>query len=118
MAKNGLLINYEYCTGCYSCVVACKQEHGYPAGKWGIKLNEIITEGPERIRIDYIPFPTEFCDLCATRTSKGELPSCVKHCQANCMMYGPIDELAKAMEAQPRSVIFAPRASFQIPSIV
>jgi len=64
MARNGLLIEYEYCTGCYTCEVACKQEHNYPAGKWGIKLNEIITEGSDRIRIDYIPFPTEFCDLC------------------------------------------------------
>jgi len=118
MAKNGLLIEYEYCTGCHTCEVACKQEHDYPAGKWGIKLNEIITQGAERLRIDYIPFPTEFCDLCVTRTKNGELPACVKHCQGACMVYGPIDELAKAMEDKPRSVIFAPRASFQIsPSV-
>ena len=114
MAKNGLLIEYEYCTGCHTCEVACKQEHGYPAGKWGIKLNEILTEGSEGLRIDYIPFPTEFCDLCAARTKRGELPACVKHCQAAIMWYGPIAELAKAMEDKPRSVVFAPRASFQL----
>ena len=118
MVRNGLLIDYEYCTGCQSCVVACKQEHGYPAGKWGIKINEIITEGLDKPRTDYIPFPTEFCDLCAARTKTGELPSCVKHCQASCMMYGPLDELAKAMEVKKRSVLFAPRASAQIsPSV-
>jgi hypothetical protein len=33
----------------------------------------------------------------------------VKHCQAMCMMYGPVSELAKTMEGKPRSVIFAPR---------
>jgi len=109
MPRNGLLIEYEYCTGCHTCEVACKQEHNYPAGKWGIKLNEIITESPDRVRIDYIPFPTEFCDLCATRTKEGEQPACVKHCQAAIMWYGPVAELTKLMEDKPRSVIFAPR---------
>ena len=44
MARNGLLIDYEYCTGCHTCEVACKQEHNYPVGKWGIKVNEIVLE--------------------------------------------------------------------------
>ena len=109
MPQHGLLIEYEYCTGCHTCEVACKQENDLPVGKWGIKLNEIITENEGRLRIDYIPFPTELCNLCAARTARGELPSCVKHCQAACMMYGPIPELAKEMEKRPRSVIFAPR---------
>jgi len=109
MPRNGLLIEYEYCTGCHTCEVACKQEHNYPAGKWGIKLNEIITESPDKIRIDYIPFPTEFCDLCAGRVKNGEQPACVKHCQAAIMWYGPVAELTRLMEDRPRSVIFAPR---------
>jgi len=109
MSRSGLLIEYEYCTGCHACEVACKQEHNYPAGTWGIKVNEIITESPGKINIDYIPFLTEFCDLCAQRTKRGEQPACVKHCQAVCMMYGTIAELAKAMEDKTRSVIFAPR---------
>lgn len=110
MPVNGLLIEYEYCTGCHSCEVACKQEHNYPVGKGGIYLNEIITNlADNNIRIDYIPFPTTLCDLCAGRTAKEELPSCVKHCQASCMMYGDISELAKAMKNKSRSVIFAPK---------
>ena len=107
MAQNGLLIEYEYCTGCHSCEVACKQEHNYPAGKGGIYLNEIITELPDKLRIDYLPFPTEFCNLCAARTSNGEQPACVKHCQAGCMWYGSITELTKLMEDKPRSVLYA-----------
>ncbi len=115
MAKKGLLVNYEFCTGCHSCEVACKQEHDYPVGKGGIDLKEIITKGDERLRIDYIPFLTEFCDLCAERTTKGDTPSCVKHCQAQCMVYGDLSELAAAAEDMPRSVIFAPRASYKLP---
>jgi Fe-S-cluster-containing dehydrogenase component len=109
MGNNGLLIDYEYCTGCYTCEVACKQENGFPAGKGGVKLQKILTELPDKLRIDYIPFLTEYCNLCATRVSKGELPSCVKHCQAGCMTYGPVAKLAKTMISKPRSIMYAPR---------
>jgi Fe-S-cluster-containing dehydrogenase component len=108
MPRKGLLIEYEYCTGCHSCEVACKQEHQYPAGKWGIKISEIVTEG-DRLRIDYLPFPTKYCDLCAARVGDGEKPACVKACQAATMWYGEINELAKVMEKKPGSVLFAPK---------
>lgn len=110
MERKGLLIDYEYCTGCHSCEVACKQEHRYPVGRGGISLQEIITERPdETLRIDYLPFPTLYCNLCAGRTGRGQAPSCVKHCQASCMYYGTLPELAKLMETRPRSVLFAPK---------
>ena len=37
----GILINYEYCTGCHSCEVACRNERGLAAGEYGIKLTEV-----------------------------------------------------------------------------
>ncbi len=110
MKRNGLAIHYEYCTGCHTCEVACKQEHNYPVGRNGIHVSEIFTELPDKtLRIDYLPFPTHYCTLCASRTARGELPSCVKHCQAGIMSYGSLVELAKLMEQQPHSVLFAPR---------
>ncbi len=110
MPRKGLMIDYEYCTGCHSCEVACKQEHGYPVGKGGIHLNEIITTLPdERLRIDYIPFPTAYCDLCSARTRKGEQPACVKHCQAQVMYYGTVADLAKIMERNSHTVLFSPK---------
>ena len=108
MPRDGLLIEYEYCTGCCSCVVACKQEHGYPVGIGGIKLNEIITEG-DKLRIDYLPFPTKYCDLCAARTADGEKPACVKACQAATMWYGEVSELAEIMKTKPHAALFTPR---------
>ena len=110
MARKGLLIDYQYCTGCQSCVVACKQEHRYPEGKWGIKVDEKVfmdPAKPDSVRIDYVPFPTEFCDLCASRTKKGAKPACVKHCQAWCMHHGNIAELVKLMENMPRAVLYS-----------
>ena len=109
MERKGLMINYEYCTGCHSCEIACKQEHQYPVGRGGINLSEIITERPDQsLRIDYLPFPTMYCNLCPARTAKGELPSCVKHCQAAGTYYGTPPQLAKLMEKRPRSVLFVP----------
>jgi Fe-S-cluster-containing dehydrogenase component len=109
MSRNGLLIEYEYCTGCHACEVACKQEHNFSDGMVGIRVDELVTEGPDKVHVDYIPVTTRFCDLCSERTKAGEQPACVKHCQAICMMYGPVTELVKAMEEKPRSLIFAPR---------
>jgi Fe-S-cluster-containing dehydrogenase component len=110
MPRKALMIEYEYCTGCNTCEVACKQEHDYPVGKGGIHLNEIMTTLPDgRLRIDYIPFPTAYCDLCAARVKKGDQPSCVKHCQAAVMSYGTVAELAKVMDKKPHAVLFTPK---------
>jgi Fe-S-cluster-containing dehydrogenase component len=110
MARMGLLIDYEYCTGCHTCAVACKQEHGYPPGKWGIKVTEYVLEGfKDKVSIDYIPFPTDLCDLCAKRVKAGEQPACVKHCMAGCMYFGPVTELAKQMEKKSKNVLFTPK---------
>ena len=109
MPQNGLFIEYEYCTGCHACEVACKQEHNFTAGMVGIRVDEIVTESPNSIHVDYIPYITRFCDLCVERTKIGEKPACVKHCQALCMRYGSVTELAKTMEDKPRSLIYAPR---------
>jgi len=111
MPRKGLMIDYEYCTGCQTCVVACKQEHNYPVGKGGIHLNEINTTLQDgRLRIDYLPFPTAYCDLCAARTRKKDgIPACVKHCQASVMYYGTVAELAKTMEKKPHAVLFTPK---------
>jgi len=112
MARNGLLIEYEYCTGCQSCVVACKQEHSYPVGIGGIKMNEIVTQGEhegDRLRIDFLPFPTRYCDLCAERTRDGGKTACEKACQAKAIWHGSLGEMAALMEGKPHAALFTPR---------
>ena len=42
MAK-GLLINLDRCTGCDSCIVACKLENRLPLGSF---YNKVIAIGP------------------------------------------------------------------------
>lgn len=110
MSHNALLIDYEFCTGCHSCEVACKQELGLPVGKWGIKLTQV---GPWQVSADrweynYIPIPTGLCDLCGARVAEGKKPACVHHCQAQVMEYGPVEELAAKMVTKGKMVLFAP----------
>jgi Fe-S-cluster-containing dehydrogenase component len=108
---NGLLIDYEFCTGCHSCEVACKNELKLASGKWGIK---IATDGPwpldgDRWEFNHLPIPTSLCNLCEDRVAKGEKPACVHHCLAQVMEFGPLEELVAKMAAKGHKVtLFLP----------
>ncbi len=109
MAAYGLLIDTEWCTGCHSCEFACQMEHGFPVGQTGILLNEMgpWEFGDGKWQLSYLPGLTAQCDGCVGRIAMGKLPSCVHHCQAKCMEHGPIDELAKKLNAGSNKVLFA-----------
>lgn len=108
MAHQGLYIDYNFCTGCMTCQIACQMEKGLSDDQNGILIQQIgpfQVEG-EKWEFDYIPVPTDFCDLCAHRTELGKQPTCVQHCQAACMEWGSIEELAKKV-ISAKQVIFA-----------
>ena len=86
----GILINYEFCTGCHSCEVACKKHLELPAGEFGIKLSETGPfeyagkTGADHWEWTYLPVMTKACDMCEDRTAKGKLPMCVQHWRGAC----------------------------------
>ena len=98
----GLLIDYEYCSGCHACETACKMELDLPRGDFGI---HVLIDGPRKnnstnnYEYEHIPVPTSLCNLCEERVAAGKLPTCVHHCQAAVMVYGPIEELAAKAKA-------------------
>lgn len=110
MSDKAILIDVDYCTGCHSCEVACQQENDYPVGKCGIVVteHELETNDPDRLMIYCVPWLTHFCNLCAKRTREGLLPSCVKHCQARCLEFGDIKDLAAKMQGQHKKVLCIP----------
>ena len=113
MAKKGILVDMNYCTGCHACEVACKQENQYPVGICGIKIHELIMEeglNTDRVHFDYYPHVTTHCNLCASRISSGEdtEPACCKHCGTFSLHYGDIEDLVKMMETMPRAVLHSP----------
>ncbi|WP_418241353.1 4Fe-4S dicluster domain-containing protein [Ellagibacter isourolithinifaciens] len=52
--------------------------------------------------------PTSQCDLCAERTAGGKLPTCVNHCLAGIMKFGPINQLVEELDKKPNQVLFVP----------
>ena len=58
---------------------------------------------------NHVPVPTDLCDLCADRVAKNREPSCVHHCLAQVMRFGPIDELVAELDKKPKQVLFVPR---------
>lgn len=95
MKQYGMLIDWNWCSGCHSCEVACQMEHGMPVGQTGIKVAQIgpWEYGDENWQFDYIPAFTDQCDLCAERRELGKQPTCVQHCQAQCLKFGTLEEL-------------------------
>lgn len=108
MPRNGLLINYDYCTGCHSCEVACRVEHGFPDDQGGVVLKQV---GPwqydaERYQYSYMPVITDQCDACADRLSEGKDPVCVHHCQAFVMDFGDVEELSRKAVKGSKSALY------------
>lgn len=108
MAGMGILIDYEWCTGCHTCEMACQMEHGLPVGQFGIKLAQVgpYEYAPGTWQLAYVPVPTDQCDCCAERLARGKLPTCQHHCQAQCIEVGPIEELASRVGAKKKQVLY------------
>ncbi len=108
MSENGMLVDYTYCTGCSACEVACKQEYGRKAGVvGGVKVMELIHELPSgKLDITNYPVFTKVCSFCAGRVKKGLKPSCVIHCMAGVLKFGPVEELACESFKKRKSVLW------------
>lgn len=95
MLRKGILINYEYCTGCHSCEVACRVEHDYSDDQGGIIVKQIgpWEYAPDRYQYSFMPVITDQCDQCRERIDQGKDPMCIHHCQAFVMKYGNVENL-------------------------
>lgn len=110
MDNRALFIDYEYCSGCKSCELACRNEHDFKPDQWGI---HVLEEKPWQLddgswEWNYIPLPTKLCDFCEDKVARGEEPSCVMHCQAKVIEYGTYEELLPHLEKKPMGYIIRP----------
>ena len=106
MNKQGLLVDYYYCTGCHACEVACQQEHSFSAGQFGVTVTEYITKTRNGLTIDYVPHFTDLCNMCLHRTRNGKKPACVKHCLASCITVGPVEELLSQTKEKSKYLLY------------
>lgn len=109
MTYQGIMVDVDYCTGCEACVLACQQEHDYTEKQFGLKITKLgplhIDESEKDYQYDFIPQFTTWCDLCEERVGKGKQPTCVQHCQAQCLDWGDVEELAKKLEASKQMIV-------------
>jgi anaerobic dimethyl sulfoxide reductase subunit B (iron-sulfur subunit) len=89
--------------------MACQMEHGLELEQCGIKVLEL---GPweisdEKWQFSYIAAPTDQCDRCAAWQALGKPPTCVLHCQAQCLAYGELGELQLKLAEKPKQTLFA-----------
>ena len=109
MTMYGILADVNWCTGCEACILACQQEHNYGVEESGIRISTdgpVILDAEEKIyQYDFVPSFNASCDLCGERVGKGKVPTCVQHCQAQCLEWGPVDELRAKVENDKMLVV-------------
>lgn len=109
----GILVDYEWCSGCHSCEVACSVELShkhFPQGHCGVKVHEegLCWIGKDKACDIFMPVFTDLCDQCAARRAAGnDEPTCVKHCRAHVLAYGDVEELSKRLASKPKQVLYA-----------
>lgn len=112
----GILIDYEWCTGCHTCEMACSVDtthREFPEGHCGVNIHE---EGIYQIDADRwtdinMPIFTDLCDQCARRMAEGAPePTCVKHCQARVLKYGNVEELSRDLALKSKQVLYCLKA--------
>ena len=104
----GLLIDYEWCTGCYVCVIAGRNANGLDIDRACITIGEEERKVGDRVLIDYKPMPTSECGLCAPRIQRGLNPACVHHCPPDIIKWGTRTELDK-LKKKPNQTLFFPQ---------
>jgi Fe-S-cluster-containing dehydrogenase component len=76
MTRPCLLVDLDRCTGCQSCVVACREQKGTPAG---VNLIRVVQIGPEGIfphlNMYYLPVACQECEApaCAAACPEGAI---------------------------------------------
>jgi len=91
--KLALIANTDRCVGCYTCEVACAQEHSNTRIHVNILGPVKCSEG--EMKMDAVPLATEECDLCKARLERGVDPACVCACPTKALLVSP---LAKTIE--------------------
>jgi Fe-S-cluster-containing dehydrogenase component len=98
-----LVADLDRCMGCFACEVACKQEHKLPEGQKGI---DVLTLGPFEVEgelaMDFVPFCTARCNLCAGRTKQGKKPFCVDVCPTQALGLYEAEEILSLLRSKRR----------------
>ncbi|MDP6403213.1 MAG: oxidoreductase [SAR202 cluster bacterium] len=102
----GLLIDTAWCTGCYSCIIAGRNANALGNDGACITVRSGETVVGDRVRLDFLPEPTNRCNLCGPRTRRGLDPACVHHCPPRVITYGPRSALEELRKSKPGQTLW------------
>ena len=104
-----IFVDLLRCTGCWTCSLSCMTGNDLPDGTFYVNVRTLGSgEGIDRpsgvwpdLRMSWMPFYTQKCFKCKTRTENGELPYCVQNCPNRALYYGN-EAVEKIEEARRR----------------
>lgn len=104
-----MMIDYEFCSGCCECELACIISHGGDPDAVGIRVMKL---GPWRrpdgfIQLDFLPVVSDWCDLCKGQQSESFTTECARRCPNNCINCGTIEELTHYSELKPKTILYS-----------
>lgn len=109
MVKTGMLVDLDYCVGCYACQSACQDYHGLPLGETYLKtLNTKPQEVDGELKMFMAPIPYKL-EQCAACLKKEGVTPCQKICISRSLYVGSIEMLLDVAEKLgTRTVLFQP----------
>lgn len=104
----GVLVELDFCVGCYACQSACQSANELPVKETYLRC---ILNKPERTRGDMhcfmspVPYDFAVCAKCMEREG-GEAP-CAKICIGKALHFGTPDEVHEIAKKSPsRTAIY------------
>jgi molybdopterin-containing oxidoreductase family iron-sulfur binding subunit len=87
-----VLVEYDKCVGCQSCVVACPYGARYfineTKGYFGPELTPYEKAGSSKHRSGVV----EKCTFCVVRLDEGKEPACVRTCPVKARIFGDLND--------------------------
>ena len=108
MQRKALLIDYEYCIGCCQCEIACITAHDADVNSLGIKVSKLGSwKGPDgKLQYDFIPIPTDWCDMCEGLVENDGRVACQKACTYTVIKNGSLVQLESLANIKGKQMIF------------
>lgn len=109
MSKVGVLVDLDYCVGCYACQSACNDYNKLPLGETYLKqcnLRPHEVDGDLKMFMAPIPYKLEQCQSCVKAEA---IPPCAAICISKSLYVDTVEALLeKSKELGSRTLLFQP----------
>lgn len=111
MSNIGVLVDLDYCVGCYACQSACIDYNKLDLGLTYLRQCNMKPEDVDGKLVMFMsPIPLKL-EACAECVSKEPVAPCQAICISRSLFVGEVDELLeKAKELGTHTHLFLPRA--------